>query len=183
MLATQMVLISPHLLRNQVYEIYRCLNGILRDDYNHPHYYYPRRAPRYECMCTTFLPYIKLIYLPNTPCCEPQLLSETQDIALQTTIIVLHKMLNNHVNRKVLVREGLVDYLTCMPWYTTGDAQQKSRALVEMVQQSQDVDLQPPSLLNMAKACVAKNYCGLEAVVQLYVPDIIEQIYTYPQNT
>ena len=126
----------------------------------------------------TFLPYIKLIYQPNTPCREPLLLSETQDMALQTTIIALHSMLDRSIHREVLVREGLVDYLTCMPWYTTGSAQQRSRALVRMVQQSPDVDLQPPSLLNMTKACVAKNYCGLQTVVHLSVPDIIQSIVT-----
>ena len=125
----------------------------------------------------TFLPYIKVVYQPDTPRCDAGFLSETQELALQTIIIALHSMLDREVHRDVLIREGLMDYITCMPWYTTGAAEQRARALVRMVQQAHDVDLQPPSLLNMAKACVAKNYCGLQTVVHLSVPEIIQSLF------
>ena len=173
MFLAQVVLASPRLTAGRVSEIHSFFSDFLKIAK-------PSEITsfeiKYSYLWATFLPYIKLIYQPNTPCCEPLLLSETQDMALQTTIIALHSMLDRSIHREVLVREGLVDYLTCMPWYTTGSAQQRSRALVRMVQQSPDVDLQPPSLLNMTKACVAKNYCGLQTVVQLSVPDIIQQI-------
>ena len=140
----------------------------------------PQRIREYEIkfgyLWATFLPYIKLVYLPNTPCCEPVLLSDMQDMALRTIFIALHSMLEREVHREVLVREGLVDFLTCMPWYTTGPAEERARDLVEMIQQAPDMKLQPPSLLNMAKACVAKHYCGLPTVVQLSVPDILQQV-------
>ena len=137
-----------------------------------------RRITQYErdFLWATLLPYIKLIYLPNTPCCEPVLLAEIQGMALLTIIIAMQSMLDNVVHREVLVREGLVDFLTCMPWYTTGPAQERATALVRMVWQSLDMDLQPPSLLNMAKACVAKHYCGLPTVVQHSVPHILQHI-------
>ena len=111
------------------------------------------------------------MYLPNN---SPFSGSDVQSVALQTIIIALHIMLDRKVHRDVLIREGLVDYITCMPWYTTGAAEQRARALMRMVQQAPDVDLQPPSLLNMAKACVAKNFCGLQTVVHLSVPEIIQ---------
>ena len=140
----------------------------------------PQQIREYETkfgyLWATFLPYIKLAYLPNTPCCEPVLLSKTQDMGLLTIIIALHSMLDREVHREVLVREGLVDFLTCMPWYTTGPAEERARALVRMIQQAPDMKLQPPSLMNMAKACVAKHYCGLPTVVQLSVPDILQQV-------
>ena len=115
----------------------------------------------------TFLPYVKLVYLPN---CRPD------TVALQVIMMALHIMLDREVHRDGLIREGLMDYITCMPWYTTGAAEQRARALVRMVQQAPDVDLQPPSLLNMAKACVAKNYCGLQTVVHLSVPEILQNV-------
>ena len=120
----------------------------------------------------TFLPYVKLVYLPN---CRPDTVL-IQSVALQIIIMALHIMLVREVHRDVLIREGLMDYITCMPWYTTGAAEQRARALVRMVQQAHDVDLQPPSLLNMAKACVAKNYCGLQTVVHLSVPEILQNV-------
>ena len=75
----------------------------------------------------------------------------------------------------MLIREGLMDYITCMPWYTTGAAEQRARALVRMVQQAPDVDLQPPSLLNIAKAFISKN--GLQTVVHLSVPEILQRAH------
>ena len=118
----------------------------------------------------TFLPYVKLAYLPN---CRPD---NIYLVALEIIIMALHIMLDREVHRDVLIREGLMDYITCMPWYTTGAAEQRARALVKMVQQAPDVDLQLPSLLNMAKACVAKNYCGLQTVVHLSVPEILQNV-------
>ena len=118
---------------------------------------------------STLLPYVKLVYSPYGG-------SDVHSVALQTIIMTLHIMLAREVHRDVLIREGLMDYITCMPWYTTGAAEQRARALVKMVQQAPDVDLQPPSLVNMAKACVAKNYCGLQTVVHLSVPEILRNV-------
>lgn len=121
----------------------------------------------------TFLPYVKLVYLPN---CRPDNIFL---VALEIIIMTLHIMLDyqdREVNRGILIREGLMDYITCMPWYTTGAAEQRARALVRMVQQAPDVDLQPPSLVNMTKACVAKNYCGQQTIVHLSVPEILRNL-------
>ena len=116
----------------------------------------------------TILPYVKLVYLPNS---RPDTVL-IQSVALQVIIMALHIMLDREVHRDVLIREGLMDYITCMPWYTTGAAEQRARALVRMVQQAPDVDLQPPSLLNMTKAVLSKN--GLQTVVHLSVPEILQ---------
>ena len=172
----QLALISPQLLSDQLTDKTSLLLTAFLSVAN------PERITEYEIVDTylwaTFLPYIKLAYLPNTPCCEPVLLSKTQDMGLLTIIIALHSMLDREVHREVLVREGLVDFLTCMPWYTTGPAEEKEKArtLVRMVQQAPDMKLQPPSLLNMAKACVAKHYCGLPTVVEHSVPDILHHV-------
>ena len=119
---------------------------------------------------STLLPYIKLVYQPdNSPFCG------TQSMALQTIIVALHIMLGKEFHCDVLIREGLMDYITCMPWYTTGAAEQRARALLRMVQQAPDVDLRPPSLLNMAKAFMSKN--GLQTVVHLSVPEILQIVH------
>ena len=116
---------------------------------------------------STLLPYLKLVYRPFSG-------SDVQSVALQTIIIALHIMLNSEFHRDVLIREGLMDYITCMPWYTTGAAEQRARALVRMVQQAPDVDLQPPSLLNMSKAFMSKN--GRQTVVHLSAIEIIQTL-------
>ena len=118
---------------------------------------------------TTLLPFVKQVYRPYSG-------SGVHSVALQTIIISLHIMLAKEVHRDLLIREGLMDYITCMPWYTSGAAEQRARALVRMVQQTPDVDLQPPSLLNMTKAVLSKNYCGLQTVVHLSVPEILQNV-------
>ena len=120
---------------------------------------------------STLLPYVKLVYLPdNSLFCG----SDVQSVALQTIIIALQILLARKVHRDVLIREGLMDYITCMPWYTTGAAEQRARALVRMVQQAPDIDLRPPSLLNMAKAFMSKK---LQTVVHLSVPEILQIVH------
>ena len=170
---SQMVLVSPLLIQNNEH-----LDKIRTFITDYLHKADPKKITQYEIkysyMWATLLPYIKLAYLPSTPCNEPMLL--LQDMGLQTILIALHGMLNRAVRREVLVKEGLVDFLICMPWYTTGPAKERARAVVRMVQQAPDMKLQPPSLLNMAKACVAKHYVGLPTVVQLSVPDILQHV-------
>ena len=65
------------------------------------------------------LPYIKLVYLPDSQFSG----SDVYSAALQTIIIALHILLARDFHRDVLIREGLMDYITCMPWYTTGAAE------------------------------------------------------------
>ena len=165
-----MTLASPQLVQNN-----ECLDKIhtFLDEFIHKADL--RRITHYEMsyLWATLLPYIKLAYIPNTPCSEPVLLSQTQDTALQTIVLSMQSMLAKKIHRKVLVKEGLVDFLTCMPWYTTGPVMERAKAVVRMVRQTPDMDMQPPSLLNMTKACVAKHFCGLPTVFQLSVPEIL----------
>ena len=173
-LLSELALVSPHLLLSQhhlgvcfyIGEFATTADPVAMNSYEIKNGY----------LWSTFLPYIKLAYLPNTPCCEPVLLSKMQVMAVRTAVIALQSMLASEEHREVLVREGLVDFLTCMPWYTTGPAEERARDLVEMIQQAPDMKLQPPSLLNMAKACVAKHYCGLPTVVEYSVPDILQLV-------
>ena len=51
---------------------------------------------------------------------------------------------NNH---DVLINEDLLDYVTCLPWHTSGLGQERAKELVTMIQLTTDVNIQPPSLL------------------------------------
>ena len=165
----QIVLVSPPLIAEKEKDIDSFLTKFIQETQ-------PSELTTIEAnhsyLWVTFLPYVKLVYLPDN---RPFSGSDVQSVALQTIIIALHIMLDRKVHRDVLIREGLVDYITCMPWYTTGAAEQRARALVRMVQQAPDVDLQPPSLLNMAK-----NFCGLQTVVHLSVPEILQNATKSP---
>lgn len=92
-------------------------------------------------------------------------------------MIALHNMLGRANHRDVLKHEQLFDYVTCLPWHTTGQVFTKSQAFVKMIQNAPDIQLEAPSLLNIAKATVAKHYCGLRLVIQMSVPELFAKIY------
>ena len=122
---------------------------------------------------STFLPYIKLAYVPSGFTYDHP---ELPELALELIMIALQVMLGRESHRAILLKEGILDFVTCIPWYISGPAQERARAVVSVIQQAPDVELQPPSLLNMAKACVAKHFCGLPAVVQLPVSGLVQHI-------
>ena len=113
----------------------------------------------------TFQPVIHVLYRP-TYNIQPQL----QTICQELIVVSLLTRKNNY---EVLIKEDLLDYVTCLPWHTSGSVQQRAKELVTMIQQASDVSIQPPSLLNITKATVAKYYCGLDKILQLSVPELV----------
>ena len=85
-------------------------------------------------------------------------------------------LLTKQNDLKVLIKEDLLDYVTCLPWHTSGSVQQRAKELVTTLQQATDVNIQPPSLLNMTKATVAKLYCGLDKVLEHSVPELVWEL-------
>ena len=125
----------------------------------------------------TFLPYIKLFYLPDVPSLLPDKEQQKiQEDSQLTIFVALENMLGCEHHREVLKHENLLDYITCLPWHTAGVLHERVKGLVKMIQQVPDVQLQPPSLLNMTKAVVARCYCGLEKVLQLGVPELLAEL-------
>ena len=118
--------------------------------------------------CLTFKPVINVLYRP-TYNIQPQL----QTICQELIVVSLLTRKNNY---EVLIKEDLLDYVTCLPWHTSGSVQQRAKELVTMIQLTTDVNIQPPSLLNMTKATVAKCYCELDKVLELSVPELVWEL-------
>ena len=116
----------------------------------------------------TFRPVLSVLYRP-TYNIQPEL----QTICQELIVVSLLTRKNNH---DVLIKEDLLDYVTCLPWHTSGSVQQRAKELVTMIQLTTDVNIQPPSLLNMTKATVAKYYCGLDKVLELSVPELVWEL-------
>ena len=119
--------------------------------------------------CLTFKPIINVLYTPLTYNTQPEL----QTICRELIVVSL---LTKQNDLKVLIKEDLLDYVTCLPWHTSGSVQQRAKELVTTLQQATDVNIQPPSLLNMTKATVAKYYCGLDKVLELSVPELVWEL-------
>ena len=130
---------------------------------------------------STFLPYIKLLYMPDTEASRrEQACSETMRslhvLSLRTILLGLQNMLGRDNHREVLVQEGLEDYVTCLTSHLPpGMLREQARELVRIVG-SGGMQLQPPRLVNLVKAKLAKMHFGLERVVHMSVGEIVNEV-------
>ncbi len=134
----------------------------------------------------TFLPYLRYLYKPSAiesvtaenavakgghsrthlhiTCCNVLL------YGLET---VLGGYIDHHL--EILVKEGLLDYTICLPAVLPGECQPRARSLVNELGKHRQ--LQPPSLCTLAKAHIAKMFCGLQPVME--INSIGEFVYKY----
>ena len=127
----------------------------------------------------TFVPYVKLAYFANPA--HHQLSTDIrtmQTLSLRLIIFGLQNMLGREKHREVLVQENLLDYVVCMPWFVPEPLKQQARDLVAMLASSPDINMQPPRLLSVTKALLAKSCpgLGLEKVVKLSAGEIATQL-------
>ena len=120
-----------------------------------------------------FIPYIKLIYIPNTP---PQIegssIGKLQLTSLRLAIFSLQTGLGRESQRQTMLKEGLLDFVICMPQYVPPSLRPQAEELVHMVVSSPDIPEGPPKLLNLVKARLAKMHFGLEQVLSFSVSEI-----------
>ena len=122
--------------------------------------------------CLLFIPYVKLAYIPDTPQAENTSVGELQLVSLRLTIFALQNMLSRGDHRQILLKEGLLDFVICMPQYVSPSLRPQAEELVQMVVSSPDIPEGPPKLLNLVKARLAKMHFGLEQVLSLSVSEI-----------
>jgi len=123
---------------------------------------------------STFVPYVKLVYIPDTP--QPEAVRKLQLLSLETIIFSLQNMLGRENHRQVLKQEGLVDYVTCMPSYVPESLKPKAKELVQMLATSADLQVPLPTLSSLVKAKLAKMYFGLEGVLAMSVGEIVSKL-------
>ena len=103
-------------------------------------------------------PVMRLVYSPS--CHTSTLLIDM--LCLEAGLLGLQIILGRDDERQVLIKQGLLDYLTCLPWYIPkgSEAHKRAKAVLDMV--GSHVPLQPPSLNNIVRAKLAATCCGLE---------------------
>ena len=116
----------------------------------------------------TFLPYLRCLYKPSTVKNSKAENSNETNFHITCCIVLLNGLENSlgrDVHLKVLLKEGLLDYVMCLPAVLPGECQSKAMSLVNEV--GKHIQLQPPSLCTLAKAHVAKIFCGLQPVMEM----------------
>ncbi len=97
-------------------------------------------------------------------------------LSLHTALLSLQNMLGRDFHREVLVKESLEDFVTCMPAYLPpGPLRSQAEELVQVVGGGV-LQLQPPKLINLVKAKLAKIHFGLPQVLNMTAGEIINQL-------
>lgn len=122
---------------------------------------------------STFLPYVKLLYTPHCPMPSDGMMRRLQLLSLEMILFGLRNMLSRENHQTVLMKEGLVDYITCCPTHVPKILQPQAKELVNMVTSSPDIRPQPAKLTNIVKACLAKVHFGLEQILSMSVSEIV----------
>ena len=123
--------------------------------------------------CSMFIHYIRLAYIPNTLQAEGTSVGKLQLVSLQLTVFALQNWLGRQNHREILLKEGLLNFVICMPQYVPPSLRPQAEELVQMVVSSPDIPEGPPKLLNLVKARLAKMHFGLEQVLSLSVGEIM----------
>ena len=88
-------------------------------------------------------------------------------------------MLSRENHRAVLVKEGLLDYITCCPNHVPPTLRAQAKQLVHLINSSSDIQQRPPKLTSIVKANVAKMHFGLERTLSLSVGEIVTNIFSH----
>jgi hypothetical protein len=114
-----------------------------------------------------FHPYLQYLYEPS-----PIKSSDGRDVKENLLTgccnILLHRLesaFGRAVHLEILVKEGLLDYTMCLPAVLPRECQPRARSLVSELGKHRQ--LQPPSLCTLAKAHIAKTFCGLQPVMEM----------------
>lgn len=125
---------------------------------------------------STLFPFVRLAYFPTSnatrmcmrsaAACKKDVmeLRELEQLCVEAGIFGLQNTLSGELARGILVQEGLLEYVTCLPWcVSTGtEAHAKARELV--LNLGQKVQLQPPQLQTIVRARLAAWHFGLDKV-------------------
>ena len=118
--------------------------------------YYPYRNPRFSC--------IQSYYSDE----HKRTMRQLEQRCIEVGVVSLHIALLGKVEKNVLVKEGLVDFIVSLPWCLPQEskAHHRTRELISCLREG--IQLQPPSLLNLAKAKLSSSHFGLKKMLSTF---------------
>ena len=119
----------------------------------------------------TVLPYMRFVYTPlkTNTLTEKAHTGNLDHLHVQCCNVLLHGLetvLCREVHLEVLIDEGLLDYCMCLPAVLPKECMPGAKSLVNELRKHRQ--LQPVSLCTLAKAHLAKSFCGLDAVMEMH---------------
>ena len=95
-------------------------------------------------------------------------LHSLQRVCLEMVLFFLRTKVARDCHCKVLTEEGLVDFVTCLPWHVDTAFREKAKGIVSEL--GGHIKLQPPKLSSLARAVLARMHFGLKKVVTVDSP-------------
>ena len=86
-------------------------------------------------------------------------------VSIEVGLFWLYVSLMYEADRNTLTQEGLVDFVVCLPWCLPQDSRPQQQATELVAYLSRNLQLQPPSLLNLTKAKLASMHFGLRTML------------------
>ena len=180
----QLALASPHLLLSQFIDsVLDLMNRFLSETRPEVIRIYEQEQ---ECVWATLLPYVKLFYIPHPLQNLEAVVSDRKIQKLQCSsermvLFFLHSKMSRQYSCEILVKEGLVDYVTALPWHVSVESKESAESVVSEL--GCHMKLEPPRLCSIVQAKLAKMHFGLERVVASDSPvGLIRSVYQNRQH-
>ena len=77
------------------------------------------------------------------------------------------------------MQHGLLDFVVSLPWVMPAGTRAHTRACAVVSYMSEKMVLQPPSLINIARAKLAIMHFGLKKILKLSVHEIVEKYHDH----
>ena len=132
---------------------------------------------------TNILPTLSLPFVPlrpHNPQYSPQhnsMIRKLRDLCVEFGVFAIQCELLGEYERTYVVQHGLLDFVLCLLWVVPHGttAHLRARAIVSYL--SEKMTLQPPSLINMARAKLAKMYFGLKRTLTLSLHELVQEYH------
>lgn len=136
---------------------------------------------------SVFEPFVRLLYVPNTPSNgiyghqKGSLVSGLQLSSIQSTILALHMIVlsseDGHKSLDIMRRENLISYIIASLAHVPPALRTHATELVRCL--GRYIPIDPPTLVDLAKASLAKHQFGLERMLHLKTPhELVEEYYS-----
>lgn len=108
-----------------------------------------------------------------------QKMEELQQTSERMILFFLHSKMSRQYSCDILMKEGLVDYITALPWHVSAESRTLAKTVVSEL--SGHMTLQPPKLCSIVQAKLARICFGLKRIVASNSPvDLIRYLCQNP---
>ena len=137
---------------------------------------------------STLVPFVRVAYFPfSNPnrtftrhavtSSDVSEMKELEQMCIEAGVFSLQNTLSGEPGREILSQEGLLEYVTCLPWCLQRGTKACTRAHELVGSLGQKLHLEPPRLQTLARAKLAAWHFGLDKVYSsLSVHELLSEV-------